>query len=405
MKEATPAWPTPPSPFAASDWFDPLEEAVRGQVRAFIEELLEDELEAALGRGRYERGAGSNGRRHGHRPRQLVTTFGPLTLSVPRARLAEEAGEREWNSSLLPAYKRLSHRAEALIAEAYLAGVNTRRVRRALARLFEGHVGKDVVSRAWQKTRSAWQAWQERDLAGDDIVRLILDGTVVRVRLDRKATAISLLIALGVRRDGQKVVLAIKNMGGESEAAWRAVLDDLTSRGLGRPELVIVDGGKGLEAALTSLWDDVSVQRCTVHKERNLLAHAPQHLHDEIKADFNDMVHAGSAAEVVAKRKVFLAKWRLRCRAVADSLEEAGERLFTFLRYPPEQWRSLRTTNAIERLHEEFKRRIKTQCLLPCAETAAMLFWAQLASGQITMRRVDGWQTLERSPTDLDLAA
>jgi len=405
MKETTSTVPAAPSPFAGSDWFDPLEEAVRGQVRSFIEELLEEELEAALGRERYQRGAVCNGRRHGHRPRQLVTTFGPLTLSVPRARLRDEAGEQEWKSDLLPAYKRLSHRAEALIAEVYLAGMNTRRARRALARLFEGHVGKDVVSRAWQRTRSAWQAWQERDLAGDDIVRLILDGTVVKVRLDRKATAISLLIALGVRRDGQKVVLAIKNMGGESEAAWRAMLDDLTSRGLGRPELVIVDGGKGLEAALASLWDDVPVQRCTVHKERNLLAHAPQHLHDEVKADFNDMVHAGSAAEVVAKRKVFLGKWKLRCRAVADSLEEAGERLFTFLRYPPEQWRSVRTTNAIERLHEEFKRRIKTQCLLPCAETAAMLFWALLASGQITMRRVDGWQTLERSPTDLDLAA
>jgi transposase-like protein len=382
-----------------------LEEAVRGQVRALIEELLEEELEAALGRGRYERVADPSGRRHGHRPRQLVTTFGPLLLSVPRARLAAEAGEREWNSTLLPAYRRLSHRAEALIAEVYLAGMNTRRARRALAKLFEGHVGKDVVSRAWQKTRSAWQAWQERDLAGENIVRLILDGTVVRVRLDRKATAISLLIALGVRRDGQKVVLAIKNMGGESEAAWRAVLDDLLARGLAKPELVIVDGGKGLEAALASLWDDVPVQRCTVHKERNLLAHAPKHLHDEIKADFNDMVHARTAAEVVAGRKAFVAKWRLRCRAVADSLEEAGERLFTFLRYPPEQWRSLRTTNAIERLHEEFKRRIKTQCLLPCAETAAMLFWALLASGQITLRRVDGWPTLERSPTDLDLAA
>jgi putative transposase len=379
--------------------------SLHSHVRAFIEELLEEELETVLGRGRYERGAGSNGRRHGHRPRQLVTTFGPLTLSVPRARLADEAGEREWNSGLLPAYKRLSHRAEALIAEAYLAGMNTRRVRRALVRLFEGHVGKDVVSRAWQRTRSAWEAWQRRDLAGDDIVRLILDGTVVKVRLDRKATAISLLIALGVRRDGQKVVLAIKNMGGESEAAWRAVLDELTSRGLTKPDLVIVDGGKGLEAALASLWDDVPVQRCTVHKERNLLAHAPKHLHDQIKAEFNDMVHAETAEDVLAKRKIFLATWKLRCRSVADSLEEAGERLFTFLRYPPEQWRSLRTTNAIERLHEEFKRRIKTQCLLPCAETAAMLFWALLASGQITMRRVDGWQTLERSPTDLDLAA
>jgi putative transposase len=405
MKEATPGLASPPSPFAGSAWFDPLEEAVRGQVRSFIERLLEEELEAALGRGRYERGASSNGRRHGHRPRQLVTTFGPLTLSVPRARLHDEAGEQEWKSALLPAYQRLSRRAEALIAEAYLAGMNTRRVRRALAKLFEGHIGKDIVSRAWQRTRAAWEAWQKRALAGDDIVRLILDGTVVKVRLDRKATAISLLIVLGVRRDGQKVVLAIKNMGGESEAAWRAVLDDLISRGMAKPELVIVDGGKGLEAALASLWGDVPVQRCTVHKERNLLAHAPKHLHDEIRADFNDMMHARTAAEVMAKRKAFLAKWKLRCRPVAKSLEEAGERLFTFLRYPPEQWRSLRTTNAIERLHEEFKRRIKTQCLLPCAETAAMLFWALLASGQITMRRVDGWPTLDRSPSDLDLAA
>jgi putative transposase len=405
MEKATPAATATPTTCLGGDWFDPLEEAVRGQVRAFIEQLLEEELQTALGRGRYERGLAAKGHRNGHRDRRLATTFGPLVLAVPRARLADDLGEREWKSELLPAYRRLSRRAELLIAQVYLAGVNTRRVRRALQTLFAGHVGKDAVSRAWRKTRSAWEAWQQRDLADEEIMRLILDGTVVKIRLDRRATAISLLIVLGIRRDGRKVVLTIKNMGGESQAAWRAVLDDLLARGLAKPELVIVDGGKGLEAALASLWDDVPVQRCSVHKERNLLAHAPKHLHDEIKADFNDMVHARTAAEVMVKRKAFLTKWRLRCRPVAISLEEAGERLFTFLRYPPEQWRSLRTTNAIERLHEEFKRRIKTQCLLPCAETAAMLFWALLASGQITMRRVDGWQTLERSPTDLDLAA
>jgi putative transposase len=147
---------------------------------------------------------------------------------------------------------------------------------------------------------------------------------------------------------------------------------------MAKPELIIVGRGKGLEAALASLSADVPEQRCTVRKERNLLAHAPKRLHDEIKADFNAMVHAKTAAEVVARRQAFLAKWRLRCRAVADSLEEAGERLFTLLRDPPEQWRSLRTTNAIGRLHEAFKRRIKTHCLLPWAETAAMLFWALL---------------------------
>ncbi len=98
---------------------------------------------------------------------------------------------------------------------------------------------------------------------------------------------------------------------------------------------------------------------------------------------------------------------RLKHRAVADSLEEAGDRLFTFARLPPSQWRSLRTTNAIERLHEEFKRRIKTQTVLPSADTAAMMFWALPASGQISMRKVDGWNTLATKPTDqpIDLAA
>ena len=186
------------------------------------------------------------------------------------------ARQAEWRSQTLPAYKRLTAQAERLIAGAYLAGTNTRRVRRALAALFGGAVGKDTVSRAWRKVQADWKAWQKRDLAGDDIVRLILDGTVVRVRLDRKATSLSVLVALGVRRDGQKVLLALRNMGGESEAAWRALLDDLVARGLAAPELVIVDGASGLEKAIAALWNDVPVQRCTVHKHRNLLAHAPK---------------------------------------------------------------------------------------------------------------------------------
>ena len=106
------------------------------------------------------------------------------------------------------------------------------------------------------------------------------------------------------------------------------------------------------------------------------------------------MIYAATAEEIEARRKAFIRKWRLKHRAVADSLEEASDRLFTFTRLPPSQWRSARTTNSIERLHEEFKRRIKTQTVLPSADTAAMLFWALLASGQINMRKADGWQTL-----------
>ncbi len=396
--------------FAGEAWFDPIEAGIRDRVRGFIEELLEQELTAALGRTRHERAEGEPaGYRNGTRKRQLLGSFGPVQLSVPRARMAAEGGgTQEWRSATLPRYARMTRQVEALIAGAYLSGTNTRRVKRALAALFGGAVGKDVVSRTWRKIKTDWDAWNKRDLAGEDIVRLILDGTVVRVRLDRKATNISLLVALGVRRDGQKVLLAVKNMGGESEAAWHAVLDNLIARGLRTPEFLITDGGAGLERALAALWPDVPAQRCTVHKHRNLLAHAPDTLHEEVSADYTDMIYAETTQEVQARRRAFLRKWRLKCPGVATSLEEAGDRLFAFLRLPPSQWKSARTTNAIERLHEEFKRRIKTQTVLPSAETAAMLFWALLASGQITMRKVNGWQSLGEklaAPVPVDLAA
>jgi len=398
------------------NWFDPLETELRARARGFIEELIRGELDAVLARPRYGRSqitgneakAGVAGHRHGSRRRTLTGTFGPIEIEVPRARLDAAAGKTtEWRSSALRAYQRRTLTADALIASTYLAGTNTRRVRRALAALFGGTVGKDTVSRTWRKVKSDWDAWNARSLAAEPIVRLILDGTVVRVRLDRKATSISLLVVIGVRADGQKVLLAIKSMGGESAEAWRSVLDDLVRRGLQRPQFLIVDGAPGLDKAIAAVWDGVPVQRCTVHKHRNLLAHAPERLHEEVTADYSDMIYATTCEEIEARRKAFIRKWRLKHRAVADSLEEAGERLFAFTRLPPSQWKSARTTNAIERLHEEFKRRIKTQTVLPSADTAAMLFWALLASGQISMRKVDGWQTLATKPINhpIDLAA
>jgi putative transposase len=401
------------------NWFDPIEAGLRERVREFIQAMIEGELDAALSRPRYARraklpsaegqnAAGATGHRHGHRSRSLLGSFGQVKIDVPRARLNTFDGKTtEWKSQALRAYQRRTLVADALIAGTYLAGTNSRRVRRALGSLFGGAVGKDTVSRVWRKVKSDWDAWNARSLAEEAIVRLILDGTVVRVRLDRKATSISLLVVIGVRADGQKVLLAIKSMGGESTEAWRTVLDDLIKRGLRRPEFLIIDGAPGLESAIAAVWDGVPVQRCTVHKHRNLLAHAPERLHEEIGADYSDMIYAATREEIETRRKAFIRKWRLKHQAVANSLEEAGDRLFTFARLPPSQWKSARTTNVIERLHEEFKRRIKTQTVLPSAETAAMLFWALLASGQINMRKVDGWQTLATKPIDqpIDLAA
>lgn len=234
-------------------WRSRLEAGVRGCIRGFIEEMLEAELREALGRGRYVRlrtappasvatsaGLGNEeepvttavpqeGHRNGHRERELMGTFGTVTVAVPRARIMPEACLRhdtaegkttEWQNKTLPAYRRRTEEIDALIAGAYLAGTNTRRVGRALAALFRGAISKSTVSRVWRKIKADWDAWNKRDLGSENIVRLILDGTVVKVRLDRKATSISLLVVLGIRRDGQKVLLAVKNMGGESEAAW-----------------------------------------------------------------------------------------------------------------------------------------------------------------------------------------
>jgi hypothetical protein len=137
---------------------------------------------------------------------------------VPRARVEDESGKvSEWRSKALPRYQRLTKTAEALIASVYLSGTNTRRVKRALFALFKGAVGKDVVSRSWRRVKVDWDAWCARSLADEDIIRLILDGTVIKTRIDKKATNISVLAAIGFRRDGQKVLLSIMNMGGDGQ--------------------------------------------------------------------------------------------------------------------------------------------------------------------------------------------
>ena len=305
------------------DWFDPIEACVRERVREFIEAMIEGELDATLLRRRYGRlpktvasaagAAAAVGHRHGRRSRSLTGTFGRIEIAVPRARL-EGAGMHDYGVAqfgVVRAYQRRTLVADALIASTYLAGTNTRRFCSVLAALFGGAVGKDTVSRVWRKVKTDWDAWNTRSLTEEPIVRLILDGTVVRVRLDRKATAISLLVVIGVRQDGQKVLLAIKSMGGESTEAWRTVLDDLIKRGLRRPEFLIVDGAPGLEKAIAAVWDGVPVQRCTVHKHRNLLAHAPERLHEEITADYSDMIYAATHEEIEARRKAFIRKWRL----------------------------------------------------------------------------------------------
>src|ERR1700728_2644329 len=232
------------------DWFDGIEDGVRARVRGFIETMLEEELSEALSRPRYgRRKPGEDeaapsvvGVRHGHRERTLTGTFGKTRIAVPRARLTGEDGKTcEWRSGSLRAYQRRTRAADALIAGAYLAGTNTRRVRRALNAVVAGPVGKDVVSRVWRKTKGDWAAWNARSLAEEPIVRLILDGTVARVRLDRRATSISLLVARGAWRARRRSEDAARDQehgrgrrGGLACAARRSRPARIANAGAGR---------------------------------------------------------------------------------------------------------------------------------------------------------------------------
>jgi hypothetical protein len=198
------------------NWFDPIEAGLRDRTRDFLQAMFEAELDEVLARSRYCRrvkpsrgdlqaASPVTGHRHGHRSRSLLGTFGKVEIAVPRARLNGLDGKTtEWKSRAVRAYQRRTLAADALIASCYLVGTSTRRVRRALGALFSSAVSRDTVSRVWRKAKSDWDTWNARALAEEPIVRLILDGTVVRVRLDRKATAVSLLVVIGVRADGRR---------------------------------------------------------------------------------------------------------------------------------------------------------------------------------------------------------
>jgi putative transposase len=386
---------------------DTIEAEIRGRIRGMIETIVGEELQAALGAARSQRmGAARTGYRHGARERQLTTSLGKTTIMLPRARLKDDDGEEsEWHSRLIPRYQRRTERVDRALLGSYLSGINSRRLRGALSPLLrEAPLSKDAISRLVGRLRDEFAAWATRDLAAEEVCYIFMDGWYPRVRIGKKRTRVPVLVTLGVCADGRRIVLDIRIAGQESEAAWRELLQSLVRRHLGTPTLAVIDGNPGLQAALRAQWPQIAIQRCTNHKLRNLLAKAPAHLREELAEDYRRMVYAETREAVAHARVGFLRKWRLRCKAVVSSLEEAGDELFTFLQFPTLQWKALRTTNALERINEEFRRRTKTQASLPGEDAVLLLLYGLLRSGQIVLRRIDGRNDLPKRKPQLKAA-
>jgi putative transposase len=335
------------------------------------------------------------GYRHGTRPRTLTTSLGPTTIAMPRARVRGTDGAvSEWQSQTVPRYQRRTVRVDEAILGVCLSGGNTRRLRGALAPLLRGGpLGKDAVSRLVGRLAADFEHWRQRDLSGEDIAYLFLDGWYPCVRIGKHRERVPILVVLGVRGTGERILLDLRVVGQEAAAAWGEAVESLVARGLRPPLLAVIDGNPGLRTALRAQWPEIAIGRCTVHKLRNLLAKAPARLREELAEDYRRMIYAETREAVEKARTAFVKRWRLRCPPVIASFEEAGDELFTFLRFPPAQWKALRTTNALERINEEFRRRT-TQALLPSADAVLLLLFGVLRSGQIKLRRIDGWQDM-----------
>jgi transposase-like protein len=370
--------------------------AIRERIQEAIGEILEEELQAALGASWYERVERRCGHRNGHEEREVVTANGPVTLRVPRGRLFEEDGtSREWRSDLIPRYQRRIREVNEAILGCYFGGVNTRRIRRSLKPLLgDQFLSKSAISRLVTRLRKLFERWRERDLSEEKVLIVYLDAMRLPVRLARRVVKVPVQASVGVLEDGRKVLLSLEIAASESNASWELVVRDLAERELACPRLVIVDGNRGLSNAIRSHWKDALVQRCTRHKLENLLSKAPKHCHAELTRDYRSIVDATDLAAAEEARAAFVAKWSSLSREVVRSLEEAGDELLTFYRFPQSMWKCLRTTNPIERVNQEFRRRTKTQGSFPNEDAALVLLFGLVAMGQIQLRRIDGWRDL-----------
>ena len=372
-----------------------LSELIHQHVRVAIEMAVHEELRAALGTSRYERSEDRRGYRNGIRERTLTGPTGPVALALPRATLFRAANATEWTSTIVPRYQRRMPEVNEAILATYLAGGNTRRIRGALQPLLKAApLSKSAVSRVVATLKDGLEAWRTRSLADLDVIFVYLDGFALRVRTAGKVVSVPVLGVVGVLPDGHKHLLALELCGGESLEAWKGCLDDLAERGLRAPVLAIIDGNAGLRRAVGLVWPRAAVQRCCVHKLRNLERKAPKHALAEIRDDFHRIVYAANADTARTAYAAFERTWSKRCPGVVTSLREGGDELLTFFRFPKAQWKTLRTTNTIERLHEEFRRRVKTQGSLPTEDAALTLLFSLVASGQIKLRKIDGWQKI-----------
>jgi putative transposase len=360
-------------------------DVVREALALVLQALIDVEATEVIGAGRYQRSASRTTHRNGSRSRLLSTKAGDVELKIPKLR------EGSFFPALLEPRRRIDRALLAVVMQAYVHGTSTRKVDDLVRALgVDSGISKSEVSRICAELDGEVAAFRSRSLAHTAFPYVFLDATYLKARVDGRVVSRAVVIATGVGADGGREVLGVDVGDSEDGAFWTAFLRSLKARGLHGVQLVISDAHTGLKAAIGAVMAGASWQRCRVHFLRNVLARVPRGSADMVAAAIRTIFAQPTAAEVIEQLDKVTAMLQLKFPQVATMLADAREDLTAFACFPVAHWRKLWSTNPLERLNKEIKRRTNVVGIFP--DDAAVLRLA----GAVLIEAHDEWQVAER---------
>jgi len=357
-----------------------VEARVREGVKAVLEEVLQEEMAEHLDAGYRELTPTRRGERNGHYTRNLVTPAGRIErLEVPRDR------EGEFVTEVFERYKRMTGDVEEAVLEMYLSGISVRKIAGVTEALSRVSIGKDAVSRIARRLEEEQKEWRMRTLKEKKYPYLYLDATYLKVRWGASVTSMALLVCVGVDEEGFREVLAVEVAGSEKSEAYASLLRGLLDRGLWGVRLVISDDHEGIKAAVRGELPGVGWQRCVVHFERNVLSHVPSSLMAEVAEDLKAVFKVRRENTARALAEEFVELYESRYPKAVSVFEAGVEDALTYLGLPGSHHARIRTTNMLERLFKEVKRRTRVVGVFPNETSAAVL------ATEIVLRSSEEW--------------
>ena len=343
------------------DLFEMIRADVKESVGQYMSELMDTELTDFLGRKRYERIEGKCNHRNGSYGRKYTLKgIGEVAVSVPRDR------NGDFETRVIPRSKQYEDALREDICVMFLSGVSTRTLSLISEKLIGRKICATEVSKSSQKLAEAVETWRQRDLSAEPIKYMYVDGTLFSMRMDGSIEKVPVLVSIGVTETGHRTMLGLQSGDKESATNWREMFKDLKKRGLDgtRVQLGVMDGLPGLEHVFKEEFTRAKVQRCQVHVARNILAKVPRKLKKDVADEVRSIFYASSKTKAIEFFEAFKADREKDLPSAVKCLETSLNSCLTYLQYPKEEWVCLRTTNVIERVNKEFKRRTKPMEIL-----------------------------------------